>query len=55
MKSFWKKLRNVTNGPNTLGDVTLQGTKLQGEYDPILNKRGIIRVEATPFLDGSGF
>lgn len=55
MKSFWKKLRNVTPGANTFGDITLQGAKLQGEYDEILNNRGKIRIEATPFAYGNGY
>ena len=55
MKSFWKRLRNVADGPNTLGDITLQGPKLQGEYDPILNPKGKIRIEARPFMFGNGY
>ena len=55
MKSFWKQLVNVRPGPNTFGDITLQGPKLQGEYDPILNDRGIIRIEARPFVGGGGY
>ncbi|HEX5719914.1 MAG TPA: hypothetical protein VF179_27415 [Thermoanaerobaculia bacterium] len=52
MKSFWKKLNNVTPGPNTFGDITLQGPKLQSQYDAILNPPGRIRIEATPFGGG---
>lgn len=45
---------NVTPGPNTLGDITLQGARLQGELDPRRNNRGIIRIEARPFGGGHG-
>jgi hypothetical protein len=54
--TFWDELRAVTAGPNTLGDITLQGKKLQGEYDSIVNPKGKIRIEARPFaFDEPGY
>lgn len=55
MKSFWKKLRNITTGINSIGDITLQGHILQSEYDPILNTPRVIKDRATPFLHNPGY
>jgi hypothetical protein len=56
--NFWKLLRAVGAGPNTMGDITQQGTKLTNQLDQWTNPKGQVMVEATPMGGGgpgSGF
>ncbi|WP_432721511.1 hypothetical protein R0381_002337 [Jeongeupia wiesaeckerbachi] len=53
MKSFWKQLRNVQAGPNTLGQINLVGQYLQTELNDYASNRGIIRVKARPLAFGA--
>ncbi len=53
MKSFWKKLKRVQTGANTLGQINLIGPYLQAELDGRSSNRGIIRVKAQPLAYGA--
>ncbi|GGF90866.1 MULTISPECIES: BLF1 family deaminating toxin [Cysteiniphilum] len=56
MSTFWKKLRNITSGPNTIGKIGLTCDFLQselGEYRQ--NNQGRILVSATPLNHAEGY
>lgn len=52
--NFWKLLKAVGAGPNTMGDITQQGSKLQSEVDQWTNPQGDVLVRATPLGGGGG-
>ncbi len=52
MESFWKQLKNVQAGANTLGQINLIGTYLQAQLGEPGIETGIIRVEANPLAFG---